>query len=143
MFEIYQVINLPIPYRRTDQKMGAVARYRLEIEYIALNLARNKFMMLPEEEASKCKPDALRICISVSPIYVTGNYNLCVLELFKEDKGGIRRNCQVEILADLMLPKAISISDRVWAVATQREMDLSMVCDGKTTQTIKVIPRPR
>ena len=42
-FEIYQVINLPIPYPRANQKMGAVARYRLETEYIALNLARNKF----------------------------------------------------------------------------------------------------
>ena len=53
--------------------MGAVARYRLETEYISLNLARTKFMMLPEEEASKCKPDALRTCTSTSPIYVTGN----------------------------------------------------------------------
>ena len=45
LFEIYQVINLPISYPRTDQKMGAVARYRLETEYIALDLARTKFMM--------------------------------------------------------------------------------------------------
>ena len=139
-FEIYQVINLPIPYPRADQEVGAVARYRLETEYIALNLARNKFMMLPEGEANKCKTDALRTCTSTSPIYVTGNYNLCVLELFKGDKGGIRRYCRVEILADVILPQAISICDGVWAVATQREIDLSMVCEGKTTQTIKVIP---
>ena len=93
IFEIYQVINLPITYSRTDQRMGAVARYRLETECIALNLARTKFMMLPEEEASKCKADALRICTSTSPIYVTGNHKLGVLELFKGDKGGIKRNC--------------------------------------------------
>ena len=137
-FEIYQVINLPIPYPRANQKVGAVAWYRLETEYIALNLARNKFMMLPEGEANKCKTDALRTCTSTSPIYVTGNYNLCVLELFKGDKEGIRRYCRVEILADVVLPQAISISDGVWAVATQREIDLSMVCEEKTTQTIKV-----
>ena len=58
-FEIYQVINLPIPYPRADPKMGAVARYRLETEYIALNLARNKFMILPEGEVNKCKADVL------------------------------------------------------------------------------------
>ena len=63
---------------------------------------------------------------------------LCVLELFKGDKGGI--NCQVEVLADVVLPQAISISDGVWAVATLTEIELSMVCDGKTTKTIKVIP---
>ena len=62
-----------------------------------------------------------------------------MLELFKGDKGGIKRNCQVEILADVVLPQAISISDGVWAVATQKEVELSMVCDGKTTKT-KVIP---
>ena len=76
-FERYQVINLPVPYPKTDQT-GAVARYRLETEYIALNLARTKFMMLPEEEVSKCKADALRTWTSTSPIYVTGYYKLCV-----------------------------------------------------------------
>ena len=43
-------------------------------------------------------------CTSTGPTYVTDSYNLCVLELFKGDKGGIRRYCQVEILADVVLP---------------------------------------
>lgn len=68
------------------------------------------------------------------------NYELCVLELFKGDKEGIRRNCQVEILADVVLPQAISVSDGVWAVATQGEIELSMVCESKTTTTIRAMP---
>ena len=63
-----------------------------------------------------------------------------MLELFKGDKGGIKRNCQVEILADMVLLQTISISDRAWAVATHRETELLMVCDRKTTKTMKVIP---
>ena len=97
-------------------------------------------MLLPEEEARKCKADALGTCTSVSPIYVTGSHKLCILELFKGDKGGIKRTCQVEILANIMLPRAISVSDGVWAVATQREIELSRVCEGKATKTIKIAP---
>lgn len=37
IFEIYQAICLPIPYPRKDQGLGAVARYKVETEYIDLN----------------------------------------------------------------------------------------------------------
>ena len=73
-FEIYQIINLPIPYPKADQKLGTVARYRLETEF----LARMKFMMLSAGEASNCKADSFGTCTSVSQIYVMGNYKLCV-----------------------------------------------------------------
>ena len=121
-FEIYQIINLPIPYPRADQKLGAVARFRLEVEYIALNLARTKFMILPEKEASEYKTDALGACTSTNPIYRMSNHKLYVLELFKGDKRG-RRNCQVEILTDVVLPQVVGVSGGVWAVVAQREIE--------------------
>lgn len=40
--EIYQVINLPIPYSRVEQSLGANAKYKIETEFIALNLTRTK-----------------------------------------------------------------------------------------------------
>ena len=39
-FEVFQVINLPIPYPNPKQELGVVAKYKLEAECIALNLAR-------------------------------------------------------------------------------------------------------
>lgn len=90
-------------------------RYQIETEYIALNSARMKFMMLMTEEVpGRC------FRYSLSHIYVTGNHRLCVLELFKDNKERIKENCQVEILTNTVLPQTISISDGVWAVAAQK-----------------------
>ena len=98
-------------------------------------------MLLTEEEgAGKCGTDVLGTCTSLSPIYVSGSHELCVLELFKGDKNGIKKNCQVEILANMVLPKAVNIADGIWAVAIQCEIALSRVCEGKPTQTIRILP---
>lgn len=140
VFEIYQVINLPMPYPRGDQGSGMVARYKMETEYIALNPGRTKFMLLTAEEARKCRNDDLGACASLSPIYVAGNHKMCILELFGGKKEGIKRTCQVEVLANTALPQAISVSDGVWAVATQKPISLSRVCEGQSTRTLRVKP---
>ena len=70
-FEVFQVINLPIPYPDPKQKLGVVTKYKLEVECIALNLARTQFMLLTKREADNCKTDALGLCMSKSPMYTT------------------------------------------------------------------------
>lgn len=77
-----------------------LARYKIETEYIALNLARIKFMMLTVEEAKTCRDDALGTCTALNPIYVIGNHKMCVLELFENKKEGIKKNCQVEVVTN-------------------------------------------
>lgn len=83
-FEVVQVINLPILYPGVEQEVGVVARYRIEMEYLALNLARTRFMILSMEEVKTCEKDALSVCVSVSPVYSVGDRCLCVLELFQQ-----------------------------------------------------------
>lgn len=59
IFEIYQVINLPILYPTGDQGLGMVPRYKVETECVTLNSGTTKFMLLTAEEAKKCRNDAL------------------------------------------------------------------------------------
>ena len=139
-FEVFQVINLPIPYPNPNQKLGVVARYKLESECIALNLARTQFMLLTKSEAEKCKTDALGACASKSPIYATRAHQLCLVELFRNNTEGIQRVCQVEINKRTVMPQAIGVSDGVWAVALERGLILSQVCGGKSTVTIRAEP---
>ncbi len=52
------------PYKSSDhpdpkQELGVVAKYKLEAECIALNLARTQFMLLTKREADKCKAPQL------------------------------------------------------------------------------------
>ena len=50
--------------------------------------------MLTSEEANRYKVGALGISVSVSPNYVAGSHDLCVLELFKKSKREIKKHCQ-------------------------------------------------
>ena len=67
-FEIYQVLNLLLPFPKPTPRLEAVARYKIEMEFLALNIARTKFMLLTKEEAQRCENDALGTCASASPI---------------------------------------------------------------------------
>ena len=55
-------------YPKTNQKLKAVVRYKMEAKFLALNLVRTKFILLTSEEANRCKMDALGTCISASQI---------------------------------------------------------------------------
>lgn len=50
-----------------------------------------------------------------------------MLELFKGYKVGIKETCEVEILTNTVLPQPIGVSDEVWSVVTQIQIDLSRV----------------
>ena len=51
IFEVFQTINLSIPYPGTKRELGVTAKYKLEATCIALNPARTKFMLLTAPEA--------------------------------------------------------------------------------------------
>lgn len=83
---IFKAINSPIHFPKPSQELGAVAKHKLESEYIASNLVSTKFMFLAADEAEKCKT-----CSSRSPIYTHGDHQLCILELFKGNKGEMNK----------------------------------------------------
>ena len=140
IYEVFQVINLPISYPHRKQVSGTVSKCKLESENIALDLTREKFMLLTPTEAEKCKYDPLRACISNSPIYTFSNHRLCVMELYRDNRRGIEQHCQVEILLDVLQPKAVRITDGVWAIASRDESEPFQVCAGKSPKTIKITP---
>ena len=51
IYEVFQVINLPIPYPHRKQGSGTVVKYKLKSENIALDLTREKFILLTPTEA--------------------------------------------------------------------------------------------
>ena len=96
-------------------------------------------MLLTHQNAEKCRIDMLGTCTSSSPIYVASRQDLCMLELFRDNKNGVKKNCQVKILVDSILPKAVSQTDGIWAVATKTELQMTQVCSGKST-TLSIFP---
>ena len=139
-FEYFQVIILPIPYSDLKQELGVVAKYNLEAECIALNLARTQFMLLTKREADKCKTDALGSRMYKSPIYTTRGHQLCLVELFRNNKEGIQQTRHVEVSRRAMIPQAIGLSNGVWAVVLEKELALSQMCGGWLTVTIRAAP---
>ena len=94
MFEVYAVINLPIPFLQIEQKHGIVAEYMVEAEFLALNCQRGvSLCCCPGKKQIGCKVDPLGTCGAANPVYLTGSNKLCVIELFRGDKGKIEENC--------------------------------------------------
>ena len=137
---MYQVINLSIAHPRVEQKLEIVAKYKVDTEFLAFDSTRRRITLLTNEEDKRCKTNALGSFGAASPIYVVGNHRLCVFELFRGDKKKIEDSCQIVVLTDSVLPQAICISDGIWTVATNMGLDLSKVCEGSPTMTIKLIP---
>ena len=73
IFEVFQVINLPIPYPHRKQGSGTVAKYKLGSENIIIDLTREKIMLLTPTEAEKCKYDLFMTWISNRLIYTFSN----------------------------------------------------------------------
>ena len=140
IFEVFQAVNLPIQYPGTKQGLAVTAKYKIEATYIALNPARSKFMLLTAPEVEKCRIDMLLTCPSRSPVYTIGDNQTCLLGLFNGDKEDIERTCHIEVSKSKLMPQAISLSDEVWPVALERKLDLSQVCLGRPTLTIKATP---
>ena len=49
-FETYLVINFSIPFSWVEQKLRMTDKYRIETEFIALNIARTKFMFVTKQK---------------------------------------------------------------------------------------------
>lgn len=75
-YEVYQVISPPVPHPLDTPRLGLVASSRVETEYVAFNMARDRFMLLNRREAGERRINGLVICWSQSPIYVTGDHEL-------------------------------------------------------------------
>ena len=81
--------------------------------------------------------DKFGTCPFRSPIYCTGGHQTCVLGLFNGDKEEIERTCHIEVSKSKLMPLAISLSDGVWAVALERKLDLSQLCQRRPTLNIE------
>ena len=64
-------------------------------------------MLQTPQNAEKSRIDMLGTCTSSSPIYAASSQDLCILELFRDLKKGVKKKCQVKILVDTILPKAM------------------------------------
>ena len=106
------MINLPILFPWVEQKHGIVAKYK--VEFLSLNSERTKFMLLFREEANGCKIEALGTCGAARSVYVTGGNKFYVIELFRGDKGKIEEKFPGEILAETVLPQAVSVTYRTY-----------------------------
>ena len=65
-FKIFNIFNMPVPVKDpvipTDKLPSMVARYRLETDSIAVNLAQMKFVLLTPTEQEHCTMPLQHYC---------------------------------------------------------------------------------
>ena len=53
VFEVFKVMNLPIPYLDVKQRLEIVAQYKIVSENSAFNPAKTEFMLLTQQDVRK------------------------------------------------------------------------------------------
>ena len=142
-FEIYQIINLPLPLYNNDTKMnqnGMTAHYDLETHTLAINRERSKFITLTSQEFDSCSKGVLSFCAITSPIYFTAKSTFCVTSLFLGKEEEIKRNCKTTVITSANLPQANLVARGQWAISTHSNLQFTVVCHKQEPSTMIAKP---
>jgi hypothetical protein len=138
MYEVYQIHNIAVPYRANQTTI--LAKYKLETEYIAVDLKRTKFAALSAQEAVACSNTLRPYCTFSSPAYSVLSTKMCVMHLFSGDRQKIKQYCQEMVLPNEPSPQAEYLRDGHWLITSEKPLTLNLLCN--TTQSTIVTKPP-
>ena len=145
-FEIYKVINLPIPIMEdlleSTDTHTVVARYDLESVGLAINLQRMKYVLLNQKHLDQCTNPRLGICDMKLPIYPVNLSNKCVVSLFLDSPEKIKKACHKVVVPNSFVPLTIYIADGLWVVVSRKELGFSVTCQEQNRTTMSIIMKP-
>lgn len=136
LFEVYQIHNIPLPY--LDTRMTAT--YELETVTLAVNVKRTQYILLTETDLAKCSNPTVKFCNLHSAVYNFGETELCVIALFKRDKGAVSEYCQTVVHTTTMLPQAVYIPDGNWIVVAIEPLLFTVMCLKESAYQVQTKP---
>ena len=80
-YELYQIINLPVPYNLTRM----TAQYELETNHLAVNIKRTQYMLLSDTDFLQCAALRTSFCALRKPSFPLHDSQRCVTALFLKD----------------------------------------------------------
>ena len=134
-YVVYNILNfpLPLPVRPGSVKGSRLsAKFKLDLEMIAVNKAGTRYILLSRTEAVQCSASKSKPCEVSGPVYVTKARESCEMSLFRRSPAEIERNCQVTIMTNTRLPVALRLDQRSWIVATMVDLHFVILCGDRT-----------
>ena len=105
-FKVFKVVDLSVPCSGKWGKSWAVAKYKLGVNNMAINLAGIKFKQSEPWKALTSGANVSKVCSMKSPIYT---YKTCVKELFKGQVDTISLVCQIDVMTEVLTPCSVDI----------------------------------
>lgn len=140
-YEIFKTHNIPLP-RKNSNNTQLNAKFRLESTHIAVNQQHSKFTLLNDREVRKCSSSLKPYCNFHSPIYSEVSSDMCIIQLFMNNKEGIEKYCQIMMLSNKPSPQARYLTDGHWLISSPKPLSFSITCNAKTTSKMIVTKTP-
>ena len=146
-FEIYKVVNIPLPilnsslFELGNSRVNLMS-FQLEGMGLAINKERTRYAILSQDELISCSNLGINYCQIKSAIYAAGLSTDCVINLFLQNKAEINKYCQRVIHTGQRLPKAQYIGQGAWIIVNTRSLRFALTCTNNTLvrEPIKVNP---
>lgn len=134
-FHLYKVINLAVPRQKFNQT-NMVAKYDLEGTALIIDDKREKFSILSTSETEECTKSP-GFCSFNGPIYSVMSSNLCIVNLFMENKVAVRQYCNSRVYLKPNLPTAEYVSDGSWFIVTNSPLKFTVICKNLQNSVVR------
>jgi hypothetical protein len=131
--EVYKVHNLPLPFNGPNQHIQS--KYELETNYLAVSRTCTHFAVLSEAEAETCSVTLRPYCTFRSPAYSI-NTEMCVIQIFMNNREKIKMYCKEVIIPRDPFPRAEYLTDGHWLVTTDIPLTFSVLCSSTKSRDI-------
>lgn len=143
-FEIYRAHSLPLPVKniQTDNidAPDLTAVYELEADGLMIDKGRTKYALLTKSETDSCSDPSIKWCSIAKPIFPVNLARLCLVNMFLKNEEATKKYCRSIVTLNTRLPLGEHLYDSVWAIASQKELQFSIVCQTGARETINIKP---
>ena len=138
LFTLYKVVVVPIPILGTNRNSEVI----IEGTHFAVSDRGNNFVILDEDELSKCTNSDMSYCPLHRAEMNLARMPSCLGSLFLSDEAGIKINCPVRVTDNIQFPIIRHLTKGEWIITTRDEMVIHSRCDPENELQTPIIVSP-
>lgn len=139
-YEVFKVHNIPFSFHHSSKQY--LAKYELESDRLMVSKNRESYTLLSEDDFQMCNNLKLQFCNPKTLFYPTNMNKLCVMALFLQSSNDIKHFCKHSVLINQELPAAEYLSNGIWIVITNENLQFTITCQSSMKQTTNVDVKP-
>ena len=133
-YQLYQVINLPVPQRNTT------AKYAIDTKFVAVSYNEDSLIPVTPAQFEQCLKANGQFCHLPAPAHPLMRPPSCIASLYSKHQSAIEQHCTITFSATPVVPEPIQVNKKLWILTTTQHMQpnpISLICPHKSPSTIE------